>query len=760
MRAFLLLLLPALFVQAAPFPRALGPERPVSEAVPHVATGDQHSPVAASNGEISLVAWTDRRDRVRDQVFATRVDAAGNVLDPAGILLSDRGFVSGVVWNGLYFAVVLRDNGAHVMAFVAPDGFVAGKWVLDVEGEWADSTEGGPGVRILFLRGGEQPRASIVDGNGTTVARDLPLVDTDERGELSVAGSRGSEFLVMLHVRRIPSPVSETVSIRIDGAQGQIVSRRESGTDPELTIYSNNETAIEGGPAGWLLVTPEQNRARLLAQRLDDSGVAVGVPIALYEQEGDAYLSTRVRIARESDRFTVIWSTGFGNQPVYTHAAFVTDDGVPGASRRLEEWPGYRGDSIAIEGPLRLLVTSGSRTGFDSDLFAQKLTDDLTATTPVPVAHSPVEQLRVAAAAGTNGYLTAWVERGPDRAMHLLVRRVLPDGAVQGPPLEVDRADLQYSIQDVTVVSNGSHYLVAWRNDTSLLGRRMAAATGFWVDAAPFEIGEGWDAGVASNGTDAAAVWKGYCQGWSCLQSRRIRLAGDPLADPVVTLLSQALPQEIAIASNGTDYLTAWVDGDECIEWCDEPDRLQVLALRLRADATKLDADPLVLVGEDAVLRPTFPTIAWNGGRYLVAWSVPLDDVKIEGALVTAEGAILARRVPLLAGTSRFQFATPHLLAYRDQFVLIALDGTGGPPHYEFDAKLTAVSFEADAPLASVAALPRTVIAHDPLFTLAVASSGSEILVAYDRRTPPHAGGVARAFTRLFGGGSRRRAVR
>ncbi|HEY0155819.1 MAG TPA: hypothetical protein VGF28_00855 [Thermoanaerobaculia bacterium] len=755
----LLLLLPALAGQAAPFLLPISPERPVSEAVPHVATGDQHTPVAASNGEISLVAWTDGRDRLTDRVFATRVDAAGNVLDPAGILLSSKGWVAGVVWNGTHFAVALADEGARVLAFVAPDGTVAGKRILDVNGEWADATDGGAGVRILFLKGGERPLASIIDGDGDVIARDLPLVGVDDRGELAVAGSRGSEFLVLLRVQHIPSRVSAMVSVRIDGAQGQIVSRRDSGTSPDLTIYSNRETALEGGPAGWLLVTPDRDRKHLLAQRLDENGVASGAPLSLYEQEPNTYLSTRVRIARESGGFTVIWSTGQGNQPVYTHAAFVTDAGTANASRRLDEWPGHRGDDIVSAGSLRLLVTSGSRTGFDADLFAQTLNDNLTATAPVAVAQSPTAQARVSTAAGANGYLTAWVEQGPDRAVHLLVRRVAPDGTLQGSPLEAGSGPAGTALQNVSAVSNGSHYLVTWRHGTSLLGRRMAA-TGTWIDAAPFAIGEGWDVAAASNGTDAIAVWSAACDEEACLRSRRIRLAGDPLVEPAVTLLP-VLPQEIAVASNGSDYLAVWVDGSECMEWCSDPERLQVLALRLRADATRLDTSPLVLVGEDAQLRPTLPSVAWNGGRYLVAWSVPLEGVKIEGALVTDEGSVVARRVPLLTGSSQFQVAIPHLVAHRDRFVLFAFQAETAPPRYDRIAAWTAVSFDADAPLESVAALPRTVIAHDAAFTLDAASSGSAVLVAYDRLTPAEAGGVARVFTRLFGGvGGRRRAVR
>jgi hypothetical protein len=760
MRALaLLLLLPTLFVQGATFPPPVGPEQAVSEPVLHAAAGDQRAPALASNGEIALVAWNDQRDRFAERVYATRVDAVGNALDPAGLLLSTTAYakVGGVVWNGTHFAVAVLDVNVWNLVFVAPDGTIAGRRVLDVIGEWADATEGGAGVRMLFVTSGDQPTAAVVDGQGNVIARNIRLVGGGDRGEKIVAGSRGSEFLLLMRARLFPDPAFRTVSILIDGEEGRVVSSKDSGIRSGLQVHGRS--AIEGGAAGWVLVAEDESRLRLMVQKLDATGVVSGAPAVLFDPPADGSTTGLwPRIAHENGRFTVAWSLQEIGGPAYTHVAFVTDDGVAAPSRRLDEWPGFAGHvAVGGAGSVRLLITSAhTATGFD--LFAQRVTDRLTVTAPVSIAGSLLAQTGVSAAAGRNGYLTGWVESGPDAAVHLLVRRVLPDGTLQGPVLEAGRGEANDRLDDVAVVSNGSHYLVAWRNGTTLYGRRMLAETGLWIDASPFVIADdGWHLAVASNGRDVVAAWLADCGPSGCIQSRRIRLTGDPVTEPVVTALQPARAFDLAMASNGTDYLVTWADG---IDWCEcpEPEPTEILALRLASDATKLDAVPLVLVGKDAKLFPANPVVAWNAGRYLVAWPTALPDVQVEGAIITAEGAILARRVPLAVGPG--QVGSPTLLAHRDQFVLFTLEDTTAPPSYERDTRWTAVVFDAHGPLDTVAALPRIEIAADAAVTLGAASSGSAMLVAYDR-IAREAGGVSRAYTRLFGPGtSRRRAVR
>jgi hypothetical protein len=132
----------------------------------------------------------------------------------------------------------------------------------------------------------------------------------------------------------------------------------------------------------------------------------------------------RPRIVVEDGGFTVVWHTSRTSGRSFTFAAFVPDQGAPGTPRQLHEWIGVTA-SVAVtdNGGPSLLLTAVHRTGAVSmDLFAQTVSE-FGVTSPVSLAFSPTEQGRVAAAAGQNGYLAAWVERGPGAFERMMVRR-------------------------------------------------------------------------------------------------------------------------------------------------------------------------------------------------------------------------------------------------------------------------------------------------------------------------------------------------
>jgi hypothetical protein len=123
---------------------------------------------------------------------------------------------------------------------------------------------------------------------------------------------------------------------------------------------------------------------------------------------------------------------------------------------------------------------------------------------------------------------------------------------------------------------------------------------------------------------------------------------------------------------------------------------------------------------------------------------------------------VLERRVPL-ASFANGHVESLRVIAHRDQFVLVTREFRELPPALAVYLSWTAVSFDAAGSLEGVAALPRTVLADDEsgVETLSAASSGSAMLVVYDRISPPEEGNVSRVYARLFGGyGGRRRAIR
>lgn len=82
-------------------------------------TNDQHFASVACNGSQYLVVWQDQRNGSFADVYGARVNAAGTVLDAAGLAIStasNHQSSASVVWGATNYFVVWQDsrNGAHV----------------------------------------------------------------------------------------------------------------------------------------------------------------------------------------------------------------------------------------------------------------------------------------------------------------------------------------------------------------------------------------------------------------------------------------------------------------------------------------------------------------------------------------------------------------------------------------------------------------------------------------------------------------------
>jgi hypothetical protein len=80
----------------------------------------QEAPCVASNGDQYLVVWRDRRIPTERQLYAARLDTAGRVLDPAGLLIRDEQLLELGPWpqavgsNGRDFLIVWIDRAPGV----------------------------------------------------------------------------------------------------------------------------------------------------------------------------------------------------------------------------------------------------------------------------------------------------------------------------------------------------------------------------------------------------------------------------------------------------------------------------------------------------------------------------------------------------------------------------------------------------------------------------------------------------------------------
>ena len=91
-------LLLSLLLATTVHPRIIG-EHPVSEPIYTNAPGGKYPPIIASDGDGFLEVWNDYRS-LNAALYAARVTASGQVLDPNGISLGIAGYSQRIVFAG------------------------------------------------------------------------------------------------------------------------------------------------------------------------------------------------------------------------------------------------------------------------------------------------------------------------------------------------------------------------------------------------------------------------------------------------------------------------------------------------------------------------------------------------------------------------------------------------------------------------------------------------------------------------------------
>jgi len=111
---------------AAAAPLKLGPEIPVGDATFGNAALSQQVASVASNGRDYLVVWNDARSQPngarQPALYAGRVDANGNLVEPAGHKLVDNA-EGQLVWTGSSYVLLYDVLGISFEQFLDDNGY-------------------------------------------------------------------------------------------------------------------------------------------------------------------------------------------------------------------------------------------------------------------------------------------------------------------------------------------------------------------------------------------------------------------------------------------------------------------------------------------------------------------------------------------------------------------------------------------------------------------------------------------------------------
>jgi hypothetical protein len=517
----------------------------------------------------------------------------------------------------------------NTFVYITPDLTITTKEVARVpEGSTFAAVTPGADPRFLFLKADNQ--AFVVDGqgNGVSIVSTAPASWRDT----FVAGASASGFLA------VHKSGSVVFAERLD-RDGQLIAHGNSG----LPIpFLNGSESIAGGDDGFIFVQ-RLSDGSITAYLLDANGVYKGIRVELAPNQNlplNQYPTAPTAVVRESDRYLVLWQAFPAH--VTDMLAEIRPDGSA-SIRTLTEWPVTGGGGIAIASALgKRIVASSVRTALPTldDVYTRTLTPTLTANDPQLVTQGATAQASAQVAGGANGFAVVWTEAGMSDILSVYLRRFSPSGQAQGPPqlvanvpytFDPTRFDLSstgnqfYLLPGARLASNGDTYVVGWQTPDGFVVRRMAAATGAWMDAQPALLPKQFWATLASNGHDAVAASIDACATGSadrCLFATRIPMSGDLGAlAPAATIPAPAHSGAgVALASDGTEYLAAWTNPyDQCGDiscWAHQ----DIFGVRLRTDATPINASPIVLPSDP--YAPLYNVaLYWQGDRYLLSWS-------------------------------------------------------------------------------------------------------------------------------------------
>ena len=327
---------------------------------------------------------------------------------------------------------------------------------------------------------------------------------------------------------------------------------------------------------------------------------------------------------------------------------------------------------------------------------------------------------------GTN-WLVVWIDEVLVGQREILSARVSGAGVVLDTPPRLLSQETNAESRPA-LAWNGSHYLVVWedsRNAASagdLYGVRVTA-NGTPQDSTAFVISDAprlQDApAVASNGSDWLVAWLDRRDAGASVDiiAARVSAAGvvrDPAGIPVrTTLNAQEAPD---VASDGADFMVVWAEPA-----LSGTSGLDIYRARVGANGTVLSTAS-VLSNATGIQRA--PAITFGAGNYLVAWEDGrTGDYDVRLSRLTPLGTLVVSEAQVVVGAQTAPQRTPALASDGTRFLLQWLDlRTGSNELY--------ARFLTAPDAGSISSQPEFLLATGPN-SGAIASDGRDFLAVY-----------------------------
>jgi hypothetical protein len=584
MRTFPFLLLVLLATTAA---ASTTPELALSAPASTPAAYRQGDLSVASNGADYFAIWRDERSShepgVAVSLYGSRIDQAGHLADPFGILIAKNVYRASLASNGHGYLIAYSPYSAGTfLQKISDDGrtFTTPARVSDLF--IVSLVANGNGYGALVSDAGQQTfKALFFDAEG------LPAGEAD------------------LGVRRDPVLIVSGGDYRLVDLQWTCDGVHECVVHPRMTSLGSagpagRETIFAAAVSQWTRVNAVAAGDRIVIAMISDGSPALTpafheVTYLVTDASGNIVVppnkiaSSPAACICGSWRPSLVWD---GSEVLIAFPRMRTDDGLEGNSK----------------------------------MSAIRVRPDGTVVDAQPFDITNNVSTELAGATGSNGVLLVTTEQHVFANSYYFtpsdidVRRADSLRAIVSTPAITDVVQSAPVQLDSAVVASGSRALVAWREGDQSSSIKATLVDSMTMTAGPaITLDETSGApqtgpAIALVGEVALITWRAESAANVRILGKRVRMDGSVIDSTPIVIADQAAgypPSGMtSVASDGAEFFVVWDLGQE------------VYGARVQPNGTLMDSTPIT-VSRDSVQsyhQRVNPRVTWSGSAFVAVW--------------------------------------------------------------------------------------------------------------------------------------------
>ena len=499
-------------------------------------------PAVAALGGVFLVAWEDRRLEFDASIYAARISLAGVVLDTSGIVVSADSNAQGspgASADGANFLVTWDDDRDFPYTDIYCARVSTAGAVLDPAGI--------PVSTALYR---QRHPAAAFDGTNYVL-----IWDDSRIGRAAVYAARVTPDGTVL------DPDGFVVALPVGFFSAEAFPRLASGSGNLLAVWMDGRDTISYIPQAF---AARISRAGVV---IDTNGIALG---------GSVNEQVYASAGSDGTNYLVVWADHRSSAGIY--GARIGPNGerlAPGAFAICTTAVQPFLPTVTFDGTNYLVAWCQLGDGY-FDIYATRVAPDATVLDPNGIAVCTAyndQVMPVAASCGGNSMI-AWSDYRSEMWPAVYAARIAPDGAVLDPDgfsLYADTMPRAYP----SITSGGGNYQLAWADgrvsveEADLYGARVAP-DGTILDTGGFVINDqpGWQlySAAATSDNQHCVAWISTTPGGNdysigaarvAFNGKVLDSAGIQVTGPVGSLNLVSLP---AAAFDGSRYVIAWLD--------------------------------------------------------------------------------------------------------------------------------------------------------------------------------------------------------